>query len=187
MKKTVLIAIAFSLMAGSVYAGAIGAFGSYWSPEDADSGYGYGVRLASTSDPAGYLEIRASRFDDLTDDEDGMDTKLTVTPLDVGITLHSGSGDSVEFYVGGGGSYYLLDSEVEIGGENRDVDIDDEWGWYGLAGVEIGFSKNLKLFGEATYRQVEGTMKDDDIDNATSDANFKLDGFGGNAGIMLMF
>jgi len=180
----VSVACLFTNMA---FGAGIGAFGSYWSTEDADSGYGYGVRLASTSDPAGYLEVRASRFDDLSDDDSSMDMKLTVTPIDVGITLRGGPEDAIEFYIGGGGSYYIIDSEIETAGGTKDIDIDDEWGWYGLVGFELDLSENLTLFAEGIYRNIEGSVPGDEIGNANSDTDFELTGFGGNAGIMLMF
>jgi len=187
MKRLSLVIVAMSILANSALAAGIGAFGSYWDSEDAGESYGYGVRLASTSDPAGFLEVRASRFNQFEDKDTGKESELDIIPIDIGITLNMSPEDSLQFYIGGGGSYYMMETEVDTPTGSKDVDLDDEWGWYGLIGLNIKLSDNLMLFGEGCYRQVEGTIPEDDLEEANSDVTFKLDGFGGSAGLMLMF
>ncbi len=182
MKRLVLFLAVTCFTSSAVLAGGLGAFGSYWDTKDADAGYGYGVRLASTSDPVGYLEVRASYFNTHSIEQTTADVDLEIIPIDVGITMNLGSEESIQLYLGAGGSYFLMDSEVKQAGLTRDIDIDDEWGWYALVGFELDFSKSFSLFGEGTYRQVKG-----DVSDSTLDIEFKLDGFGGNVGLMFMF
>lgn len=187
MKKILSLVIVVSLFAGSAMAAGVGAFGSYWDSEDAGESYGYGVRLASTSDPAGYLEVRVSRFNKFEDKDTGEENDLDIIPIDLGITLSLTPAESLQFYMGGGGSYYMMESEVNTPAGRRDVDIDDEWGWYGLLGIKLELSQNLAIFGEGVYRQVEGSFPKDELEDPNSDVDFKLDGFGANVGLMLLF
>ena len=187
MIRIFVVAALISFLSASAFAGAIGAFGSYWDTEDAGESYGYGLRLASTSDPAGFLELRLSRFDNFEDDENGNYSSLEVIPIDLGMTLNMTPADSLQFYIGGGGSYYMMESEVDTPSGKRDPDIDDEWGWYGLAGIKLELSPSLHLFAEGVYRRVEGSFPADKLEDVDSDVDFKLDGWGANAGLLLMF
>jgi hypothetical protein len=187
MLKIIVFATLISFLSASAFAGAIGAFGSYWDSEDAGESYGYGLRLASTSDPAGFLELRVSRFDNFEDDDKGSYSGLDVIPIDIGMTLNMTPADSLQFYIGGGGSYYMMESEIETASGKHELDIDDEWGCYGLAGIKLELSPSLHLFAEGVYRQVEGTFPNDKLEDVDSDVDFKLDGWGANAGILLMF
>lgn len=183
MKRLSIIIVAATCLAGSALAAGIGGFGSYWDSEDAGKSYGYGVRLASTSDPAGLLEIRASRFNKFEDAEIDAERNLDIIPIDLGITLNISREGDLELYTGGGATYFMMETEADT----KEVDMDDEWGWYGSIGINLKLSESLTLFGEGMYRQAEGTIPGDEIESINSDVTVKLDGFGGSAGLMLMF
>jgi hypothetical protein len=52
--------------------------------------------------------------------------------------------------------------------------VDDEFGYYGLLGLQLRMGKTFSLFGEIMYRMVEAS---------TDIQDYKLDGLGVNAGI----
>ena len=72
-------------------------------------------------------------------------------------------------YIGVGGTYYFLESDL---GE-----VDDELGFYGQLGLDFGF-ENFRFFIEGMYRQAEGT-----INNQGVDADIDFTGITANAGI----
>lgn len=190
IKLFILCILACGFAAGSAQAIGLSAMGTYWNTKDADSAYGYGGRIISTSDEAGYLELRVSRFDDISEQEEGNDVALEVIPLELGFTMNISQESGVSIYIGVGGGYYMLDSTLELAdGTEVESDVDDEWGWYALTGLEIELTERIVLFGEAIYRQVEGTVKEDDpnFDNITDDVSLDLSGVGANAGLIFKF
>lgn len=188
MRKICTLVTIASFVSASALGAAIGGFGSYWSSDDASDSYGYGLRLASTGDPAGYLELRVSRYDDFTLFMDGMDIELDVIPVDLGVTLNLGAEDSVELYLGGGGTFFVMDGEARFaGGGTRDLDLDNRWGYYGLMGFEFAVSDSIRLFGEGVYRKGKGRFSGDRSNEGAANMEFKMDGFGGNVGLLYMF
>lgn len=190
LMKIAILGIAVVFAVASAQALGLGAFGAYWNTKDADDSYGYGAKIISTGDESGYLELRITRFDDISEKEKGDDVTLEVTPLEIGLTMMISSESGANVYIGGGGGYYMLESDLELAdGTSVETDVDDEWGWYALAGLEIPMTDNLLLIGEAIYRQVEGTIKEDDpdLDNITDDYSLDLAGFGANVGVVFKF
>ncbi|MGD9872646.1 MAG: outer membrane beta-barrel protein [Kiritimatiellia bacterium] len=177
MKKTACF-IALALSAASVFAGGgIGFFGSYWDIDDSDDpAIGGGVKLKTPILPRLFLEIRGSYLVDFvegTDDE-------SLIPVEAGLAIDFPLGEQVTLFAGGGGGYY-------ISPEYDDVDMDDEVGYYGVAGVEIMLSEYIALFAEAKYTAVEfdgAEVEDLDIE---FDDDAEMKGLGVNAGVMLLW
>ena len=87
---------------------------------------------------------------------------------------------------GGGFGYYMLELDTESpAGLDAKVDLDDEVGWYAVAGLKLRFSQGLALVLEAQYRGVEGTAEGDDLGEVDGEYSLDLEGFGANAGLML--
>jgi outer membrane protein with beta-barrel domain len=177
---TILCALAaVTLLAGPAKAADVGVFGSYWDTKDADQGYGGGVKV----DFARYLELRASYFPDVTSNNPVPgrgDFKLRVVPLEGGLVYKFAPNDRFTPYLGGGASYLLLDT-------NRG-NIDNELGWYGVAGADIKTDHGVGLMLEAIYRSVDSTIRDRGLDTTVDErVDLQLRGFGANVGLVWSF
>lgn len=175
MKKVTTLLFASLLIPSLAMAGALGGYFSHIDTEDAGESDGFGVKLALNYSSTASLDIRVAVFDEFEDLDD-----LELIPIEVGLTFYPGKLDKFKPYLGLGVGYYLLDTDA--------VDLDDELGWYGTAGLELPVADSLSLFIEAQYRQIEGTYEGDnfDLDNINDDrADLELEGFSLNAGILL--
>lgn len=182
MKRISWLIGALALAAAPARAGDLALFGSYWSTDQAGDTFGGGARLGLSFAPWLVLDLRGTYFADVTDDRGNRDLELSAVPLDAGLRLQFGSSGTVP-YIGAGATYYLLDS-------NRG-EIDDEFGWYAVAGLALGPPKGVAFFAEAIYRDVEGTVVTEPSDfEGLPDVEFQervavpLSGFGANAGIV---
>ena len=184
MKKTLSILCAMAaltLLAAPAKAGdaSVGVYGSYWDTEDADQGYGGGVKV----DFARFIELRAGYFSDVTSDNPqplGNDFKLRVVPLEAGLVFKFAPNDRFTPYLGGGASYLLLDT-------NRG-NIDNELGWYGVVGADIKTDHGFGVMLEGTYRSVDSTIRDRGDDTTVDDrVDVQLRGFGANLGLVWSF
>ena len=181
MKKSILTAILTAmLIVPGAYASSLGAFVAYWDTKDAEDEFGAGVKLQLPLDRAIALELRASIFE-FKDEEGGIEVTLDVIPLEAGLIFSLAPGKDINPYIGGGAGYYIMDGEVKLGGMKSDLDVDNEVGYYAVGGIEVKLGKSVALFVEAKYtwlkiKKVEGI-----------DADAKLDGIGGNAGLLLRF
>lgn len=197
---TALLVLGFA--AAPAQAGSFSLYGAYLDTEDLAESVGggatWGIPLGSD---ALELELRATYFPDLTenfssfvddpgDDPGSFTNDISAVPVDIGVVYNFGAGAPLNFYLGGGGSYYFLDAER---GE-----VDDEFGFYGVGGVEwTRPGSGFGLFAEAIFRNIEGTVKNepqdfDDLDDIEFDNNFlerdlDVGGFGINAGIVWRF
>jgi outer membrane protein with beta-barrel domain len=183
MKKTAIVgaltALGLGLLGGPARAADFGVFGSYQDTQDADSGYGGGVKL----DFARFITLRASYFGDVTSNErfaNGNDFKLRVVPLEAGLQYKFQPDADFSPYLGGGASYFLLDT-------NRG-NIDDELGWFAVAGADIKTHHSFGVTLEAIYRSVDATVHDNGSSTTVSDrVKLQLRGFGANAGLVWHF
>lgn len=158
----------------------LAAFGSYWDTTDADQAFGFGTRLRF----ARFVELRATYFRDATADAepDSLDFDVSVIPVEAGLVFQFAEDAPFSPYVGGGGGYYLLNSS--------DVEIDDEVGWYAVAGADFGrLSSGLAFNVEAIYRSMEATVTDDEdgLPGIDEEVDFDLSGIGLNAGVVFRF
>ncbi|HET9209753.1 MAG TPA: OmpW family outer membrane protein [Thermoanaerobaculia bacterium] len=182
LNKTALCAAALlglGLLAQPAKATDFGVFGAYQDTKDADSGYGAGVKL----DFARFITLRATYFGDVTSNtrfSNGNDFKLRVVPLEAGLQYKFQPDANVSPYLGGGASYFLLDT-------NRG-NIDDELGWFAVGGVDIKTQHRFGVTLEAIYRSVDATVHDNRSSTTVSDkVNLQLRGFGANAGLVWHF
>jgi opacity protein-like surface antigen len=183
MKKTILcVAAALTILAvPAAKATDFGVFGSYWTTEDADDALGAGAKLRLGR----FVELRGTYFSDVTADTDPerFDFEVSAIPLEAGLRFDFAENEAFSPYVGGGASYYLLDTS--------EGDIDDEVGWYALVGAEFARQPSgLAFMAEAIYRGIEATVTEDNDgfpDDVRDDVNLNLDGLGVNAGIVWRF
>lgn len=159
--KQKFIALIVFLAAGLSVTQAAGleAFGSYWSQDDGDEVMGGGAGLVFDSVP---LEIRGTYYEESPVQGIG---DLQVIPVDAGLVITLTSAHAVHVSLVGGGSYYILDAEI-------DDDIDNEWGWYAGGRIEIPLEAGVSIFGDLYYRGVE--LQDTDIDLSGLAANVGL-------------
>ncbi len=185
--RTALITLGvLTLIAAPAAAGSIGVFGAWWDPEDSNDEFAGGILVDFRVGEKVDLELRASWFDNvvttLPDDAPGVEVPYSAVPLDFGFAYNFVKDTrKVTPYIGGGGTYYLLDADNDEVGR-----IDDEWGWYGVVGIDLPIGANWKLFIEAMYRDAEATLKGNDLgfgNPTVVDAFFDLKGPAVNGGI----
>ena len=185
MRKHVLLWALVALVAVSPAAAdnSFGVFGAYHNTEDVDESTGGGLRTR-----LGWLDLRASFLNDLTRDTspESLDFELQAVPLEAGVAFDFMDDARWNPYVGGGLSYFLLDSDT--------VEIDDQAGFYGVLGSEFGMRENLNLMVEAVYRNMEADVERDpdnfdDIDDITleDESTVELGGLGVNVGVSWRF
>ena len=171
-----------------------GVHAAYWDTSDADSSYGAGTKFSFEMVPGARLDLRASYFNDLADDVDGIDTDLEVLPLELGLALVYPAARSIDLTAGGGIGYYFMDGKINLpDNTSAGADPGDEVGFYLAAGLEWSLRKSgasygeteAGLFLEALYRSVSADdMKVDSVEPLRlGDAD--LDGLGVNLGIMV--
>ena len=184
----------------SVFSLGIGA--QYWDAKDADlldeDGFlGGGVIFRLRPNENLGIDFRAGAvgvWDSESYRIDGTKYETDATfyccPFEIGFVLTLPLNDALSIYGGPGVGYYYYDIDIETTSkhghhyhsESSDhFKLDDDFGWYAVAGVNIRLVPGLSLFGEARYTDTETSLKDDDSE--------KLDcsGFGAMAGIMFDF
>ncbi len=185
----VLAVLALSATVASA-GGGFGVFGTYWDMEDMDdAGYGGGIRLqADISEVVGF-EVRISGVTGYGGD-DAEDSYTA--PIEAGLTLGVPLGDAARAYIGGGAGYYVLpeyESDTAIDeSEEPNIDPKDDFGYFGLVGLQFNFNESVALFVEGKYTFVEideVTIDDEDID--LGDDPMELTGFAVNAGLLFRF
>ena len=144
----------------------LGGFGSYLEGGDLGEGYGVGAKLELNPIDMISIDGRVSYIE--------FDEDVDAVPLEVAGLLNLPLfWEHFVPYAGVGVGYYFLDHD--------DVDIDDEWGYFPLLGVEVGFQK-FSLMAEARYILLE-TDVDDGVDSGKAD----MEGFGINLGAIIRF
>ncbi len=190
--------VALLIGGGSASAGGFTLFGSYWDTDALGDTIGAGFLLAIPLGESQWdIDLRATYFEDLEDQsfDDFIDdvfdddenpvvkNSIRIIPLEAGLKYNFASEEVFNFYLGGGGGYYLLD--------NTGFNIDDEFGFYAVAGLTIGASDGIAFAAEVIYRKIEGSVDNDpsnidDIDDlgGNNRIGLDLDGVGANVGII---
>ncbi|MDI9432996.1 MAG: outer membrane beta-barrel protein [Planctomycetota bacterium] len=148
-----------------------GVFGAYLDSDDLDDGYGGGVKAELNPIDIVSIDARASyvRFDD---------TSVDMFPLEAAALLNFPIlFEHIVPYIGAGVGYYIFDAS--------DADLDDEVGFFPLAGLEIGLQK-LSLMIEARWLFLEADVDsaEEELENITK---ADVDGLGINAGLIYRF
>ena len=160
-------------------AGSFAAFGSYWNTSDFDHGAGGGLKFAAPFGQSNWgFAVRGTYFHDITEDNGRFDNfKVRVVPVELGLN-YTWKPSNVRWYLEGGPGYYFLDTNTG--------NLDDEVGYYGLAGLETGH-EGAGFFVEVNYRWMAGTVKGIQSPGSPSlkdEVHFHLKGPGANAGIV---
>lgn len=208
MKKLKLLAclLALAAVAGTALAGqsgvSLGLGVQYWDAKDADVldedgllGGGAILRLRAT-DYIG-VDFRAGAvgiWDSDTYRRDGTkyetDAVFYCVPLEVGLVLMLPLNDVLTIYGGPGVGYYYYDIDVETTTKHghhshsewsRHIKMEDDFGWFAVAGLNIRLAPGFSIFGEVRYTETETSLKGNDA------AKIDCSGIGGQAGIMFGF
>ena len=192
MKKLLLVTAILAFAAAGASAGGFGLYGSYWDIEDADdAGVGGGLKLQADLSEDGIVgfEFRLSGVTGYGGD--GVFEDAYTAPIEANLTLGMPLGDNVKVYVGAGGGYYVMpefESKIAMGDSlEPDIDPDDSFGWFGVAGIELMFSETFGLFVEAKYTMVEVDKVEIDGEEVDMDEDNEFKGFGANAGLLFKF
>lgn len=192
----VMVIVAASLAVSPLRAADFALMGSYWNTDAAGDAAGGGISLGLPINDTFGFELRATYFEELTDDpfrnafdsDDPVfqDQGIQVLPLDAGLRLTFAPGGWARPYVGGGASYFFLDSDF---GE-----IADELGYYAVVGATLGDGEGTDFFVEGLWRKATAQVEIDperldDIDDLEVDsrADVDLEGLGVNLGFRWHF
>ncbi len=193
MRKILLAALALlCLPATGAMAAGLHLYGTYWNSDSLDSAAGAGVQLAIplgervNFDLGGtyYQPFDGDALRDQIDDAlggpnsnaDVFPGDISVIPLDVGFSVNLNRGGSVNPTLGGGGTYFLMDSDHGS--------IDDEVGWYADVGLEFAPENKVGWFLQAMYRAASGTYNNHTESIDTGNVKFDLDGPAFNGGVV---
>jgi len=148
-----------------------GVFGSSLDSDDLGDGRGGGVKLEVNPIDAVSIDARASwiQFDD---------TDIDMIPLEAaGLFNFPLLFEHIVPYIGAGVGYYLF--------EGDGADLDEQVGFFPLAGLEIGLH-SISVLAEARWLFLET-----DVENAKNELkgldDADVDGFGANIGVLFRF
>lgn len=201
MKKAVgvLFLALLCVSAPSAMAQQFELYGSYWDTSDVDETFGGGIGFGFPFGETGLgLHVKGTYYQELSDEPlDGLfdddndenffaEDSLEVLPVDVGLHYEFASNGTFSPWVGGGFSYFLIDTTRE------GIDVDDETGFHVSVGSRIGNRDGANFFVEGMYRSTEATLVrrerpgNDDVD-LEDEVAIDLDGIAINAGILWRF
>lgn len=183
MKRAFLALGLLALLAGPATAGGIGMHAGWIDTDQADNDVGYGLVFNFDVTPRVQIQLRGTDYRELTvkssDAGTEGDFNFQATLLDLGFAYRfTKDGRKLTPYVGGGGSYYLLDSTPD-----STERLNDEYGWYGLVGLELPIHKRWSIYLEGMWRDAKMTIKGDDLGlRGPVDVGINLNGPQANAG-----
>lgn len=132
--------------------------------------------------------------------EDGQryenDVTIVSMPLEADLLIDVPAGRNVTFYGGPGIGYYLFDgqSNSDLGDRTivYDIEVDDEFGWYLLAGLRTQLAPHVGLYLEGQYTWVDTSIekatevrREIGIDWVAQELDFS--GFALHAGLLFTF
>ena len=189
----------------------IGLGAQFWSPKELDDFLDkdnmWGGNLLIRIRPVQYfgIDLRAGASAAWTSDTyhyyDGEsvdeDVTLGCVPLELGAVLMLPLGDTLTLYGGGGGGYYTYDCDLDISQGHRQhrswkidesVDMDNDFGWYALGGLEVRLCPHLSLYAEVRYTSTETSISHpEDYDFPEEKSDFDMSGVGARAGLIFDF
>ncbi len=166
MKRAFLALGLLALMAVPATAGGgkVGLHAGWIDMADADNDAGWGVLVEFGVTPRVDIQLRGTDFRSLNVQPSNSNNLVSnfefqATLLDLGFTYNfTKDGRKLTPYLGGGGTYYLLDSTPDSQGR-----LGDEYGWYGVAGLSLPVSRNWDVYVEGMWRDAKMTIKGDDL------------------------
>jgi len=168
------------LAATPVMAGGIAVMYSTWDTDTADDDQGAGVKIEIDMNPNLDLEFRASFFDSFAQVDRFELYEIEATPIDMGFAWHFIPDGRVNPYLGAGGTFLLISPNPAVGEEETSrPHSQEEFGWYGEAGIEFVVADQFSIFVEALYRDASGEVRGRDLGTAPQ-FDFEVD-FGGVA------
>jgi opacity protein-like surface antigen len=91
------------------------------------------------------------------------DVTIVSMPLEANLLLEMPLGRTFVLYGGPGLGYYLFDGQSNTDQGNKtilyDIEVDDEFGWYALAGLRAQLKPHVGLYLEGQYTWVETRIK----------------------------
>ena len=173
MRKTVLVLVGCLVLAAAPAwaGGAFSLFGTYGQVNSDNNTYGAGARV-SLGGESFLVDLTATWYPSVNgmvvrEGSSAVFDSIQFIPIDLGVRYLFGSGSELRPYIGAGGSYGL----VQLGSG----EADDEFGYYGVAGFQLGSRPGGGLFFEVIYRWIE-------TDVAAGGAVYESQRFGGLAG-----
>lgn len=161
-------------------------FGSYWDGGEVGKATGWGLRATYTWKSQWGLDLTSNfmnefrDIDQLKDVGDVFPLEVKMNALDFGGHRRFGGEGLVSGWVGLGLSWYRFTP-------NFNHPMDDQFGYYGNLGLEIG-RRHVRFMVEGSYRAVDATLKYRDVDlvfDPDSPLDLKIEGPAVIAGIMI--
>jgi len=185
------LAVVLATAAVASAGGGFAIYGTYANMDAYDDpGWGGGLKLQADLYQR-YLGFEL-RFQGLTayGGDDSMTEDSNMGSIEADLTLGAPLGDRAKIYVGGGVGYYIFpeyEGHEAIGlSLEPDIDPEDVWGGFVLAGVELMLNQSVGVFAEVKYLWAE--IDKADIDGVEVDVeDGQLDGFSVNAGLLFRF
>lgn len=156
MRKLALVLALALLTAAPSWASSLSVGMAHWDSSDAGSDEGIGIRVAFDLGEAVDVEIRASFFDGFARIANNARNRIEVTPVDLGLAYRFNRDARVQPYLGGGGTFLLTSASFD-GGQvplAGGPEVNDEFGFYAVAGLDIEATESLGFFGEVLSRHV---------------------------------
>lgn len=170
-------AAAVSLVTSALATGSFDLYSTYADMEDFDdAAYGGGLKLqVDIVDPWLGVELRVQGLTGYGGDDTAFDDSRLISG-EANLRLMLPVGDRVRLYVGAGAGDYVFpefEHKQAIGMSlEPDIDPDDVWGYFGVAGAEWMVTKGFGVFPEAKYQI--GEIEDVDIDGVAVDIEMAI-------------
>jgi len=195
MRMLIGVWLVFCLGAVSASAGGgLGVFGSYMDSKDPGTAYGGGGKLKVDLGKFVALEVRGSYLTNFEVEEAGVQVRfedLALIPVEGDLVLQLPLGEKAGcLYGGGGGGYYVLPEydlvEYDGPGGTHKYDLDDTFGFFAVAGLQLNLGDNAALFAEVQYRvvEVEGAEVDGEEVEFSDNWVVEFTGLTGSAGLL---
>lgn len=184
----------------------LGVGAQYWDAKDIDGGNDFdsdglwGGNIIFRIRPIQYLGIDfragvSANWEGESYRVDGRryseDETFTCVPLEIGVIGMLPLGRVVTLYGGPGAGYYIYNYNYRSYSTrhgrhyheeyDKDIDLENDFGWYALAGATFQICPHFSLFGEVRYTDTETEVEDWD------DVKIDCSGIGGQIGAIFDF
>jgi hypothetical protein len=169
MKRALLALSLLALLAvpAGAVSGGIGMHAGWIDMDDASDDAGWGLLANFGVSPRVDIQLRMTDFRSVvagSENNNGNvvllgDFEFQSTLVDFGFLYNFRKNDrKLTPFVGGGGTYYLLDSTPDSKGR-----VNDEYGWYGIAGLDFPIAQRWAIYLEGMWRDAKMTIRGDDL------------------------